>query len=269
MTDRALVLAELDRGAEFWRWSVAALIVCAAYLGLVAGYLLLPEPVADGAMASPAVIVEMAPMPVAPSSQQDLAPGPEMVEAQPTPRPPEQTEPEVVDPTPIPEAPEPAEVALPKPEPKAEEKKPEEKEPDTQKSETQIVQENTPAPQTTAAPRSEEQTAPTPAAPSPGNTTSRAQIASWRELLMARLQQTKRYPASAELRRQEGVVTLAFTVDRSGHVLARRIAKSSGVSALDEEVMAMVKRAEPLPAFPPAMTQQSVNLNVPIRFSLR
>jgi protein TonB len=269
MTARALALADLDRGAEFWRWTFAAVIVCAAYVGLAAGYLLLPEPVTDGAFASPAVIVEMAPMPVAPPSQQDLAPGPEMVEAQPTPKPPEQNEPEVVDPTPIPEAPEPAEVALPKPEPKAEEKKPEEKEPDTQKSETQIVQENTPAPQTTAAPRSEEQTAPAPAAPSPGSTTSRAAIATWRELLMARLQQTKRYPSSAEARREQGIVTLSFTVDRAGRVLARRISKSSGVAALDDEVLAMVKRAEPLPAFPAAMTQQSVNLTVPIRFSLK
>ena len=31
----------------------------------------------------------------------------------------------------------------------------------------------------------------------------------------------------------------------------------------------MIQRAQPLPAFPPAMTQQSVNLIVPIRFSLR
>ena len=84
-----------------------------------------------------------------------------------------------------------------------------------------------------------------------------------------RLQQSKRYPATAEARREQGVVTLSFTVDRSGHVLSRSIVKSSGVGALDEEVLAMVKRAEPLPAFPPAMMQQSVNLVVPIRFSLR
>jgi protein TonB len=52
-------------------------------------------------------------------------------------------------------------------------------------------------------------------------------------------------------------------------VLARSISKSSGVAALDEEVLAMVQRAQPLPAFPSAMMQQSVNLVVPIRFSLR
>ena len=56
------------------------------------------------------------------------------------------------------------------------------------------------------------------------------------------------------------MVTLSFTVDRNGRVLARSIARSSGVAALDEEVLAMVQRAQPLPAFPPAMTQHSVNL---------
>ena len=87
--------------------------------------------------------------------------------------------------------------------------------------------------------------------------------------LLARLQQNKRYPASAEARREQGVATLSFTVDRHGRVLARSITRSSGSAALDGEVLAMVQRAQPLPAFPPAMTQDSVNLVVPIRFSLR
>ena len=111
-------------------------------------------------------------------------------------------------------------MTLPLPEPKAVEKKPEEN-PDTQKTETKPVQQQTPAPQTTAAPRSEQQTAATPQAPSPGSAASRAAIASWRDLVLARLQQNKRYPASAEARREQGVATLSFSVDRNGRVLAR------------------------------------------------
>ena len=87
--------------------------------------------------------------------------------------------------------------------------------------------------------------------------------------MLARLQQNKRYPAGAESRREQGVATLSFSVDRNGRVLARSVARSSGVPALDEEVLAMVQRSQPLPAFPPAMTQQSINLVVPIRFTLR
>jgi protein TonB len=266
MTAQALILSGPSAGEEFRRWGLAAAIVCIAHFGLMAGYLLLPAAEPEGAAESPAVIIELAPLPVAPASPDDLAPGPDMLEAQPTPKPPDQVEPEVVEPVPKVETP--AEVTLPMPEPKAVEKKPEEKT-DTQKSETKPVQQNTPAPRTTAAPRSEQHTAATPQAPSPGSAASRAAIATWRDLVLARLQQNKRYPARAESRREQGVATLSFTVDRNGRVLARSIAQSSGSAALDGEVLAMVQRAQPLPAFPPAMTQQSVNLVVPIRFSLR
>jgi periplasmic protein TonB len=263
---QALVLPNGDGGREFTRWSLAAAIVCAAHFGLLAAYLLVPKPEAEGAAESPAVIVDLAPVPVAPSSPDDIAPGPEMVEAQPTPKPPEQVEPEVVEPLPKMEAP--AEVTLPLPEPKASEKKPEEN-PDKEKAETKEIQQTTPAPRTTAAPRSEQRTAAIPQAPSPGSAASQAAIASWRDLLLARLQQNKRYPSSAEARHEQGVVTLAFTVDREGHVVSRHISRSSGVAALDDEVLAMVQRAQPLPAFPPAMTQRTVSLVVPIRFALR
>jgi protein TonB len=192
-----------------------------------------------------------------------------MVEAQATPTPPPQVEPEVVEPMPKLEAPVPSEVTLPEPKPKSIEQKTEDVPETPRPVETPPVQQDTPAPQTTAAPRSEQNTAAMPAAPSPGSAASRNAIASWRELLMMRLQQNKRYPRSAEARREQGVVTLNFTVDRSGRVLARRIVRSSGVAALDEEVLAMIERAQPLPAFPAAMAQHSVNLIVPIRFSLK
>jgi protein TonB len=191
-----------------------------------------------------------------------------MVEAQAAPKPPPQAEPELVEPAPKMEAPAPAEVTLPEPTPKAVEKKPEET-PDTQVTEAPPEQQVTPAPQTTAAPRSEQQTAATPQAPSPGAAASRAAIASWRDLVLARLQQNKRYPASAEARHEQGTATLSFSVDRNGRVLTRNIARSSGSAALDEEVLAMVQRSQPLPAFPPAMMQNSINLVVPIRFTLR
>lgn len=269
MRPGALILPGAELGAEFRRWGLAAAFVVAAHGGLMGGYLLLPDSEPEGSALSPAVVVDLAPVPLAPASQQDLAPGPEMVEAQAAPKPPPQEEPEIVEPVPRLEAPVPAEVTLPEPKPKAVEKKPEE-EPDTQKAETPAVQQDMPAPQTTAAPRSEQNTAETPQAPSPGNVAStRAAIASWRDLVLARLQANKRYPGSAEARHEQGVVTLSFTLDRNGKVLARSIARSSGVAALDEEVLTMVQRAQPLPAFPPAMVQQSVNLVVPIRFSLK
>jgi protein TonB len=92
---------------------------------------------------------------------------------------------------------------------------------------------------------------------------------SWQTNLMRQLQRFKRYPASAQSRKEEGVVLLSFSLDRSGHVLAHSIAHSSGYTDLDDEVMAMIMRAEPLPPFPESMPQTRVDLTVPFRFSLR
>ena len=86
--------------------------------------------------------------------------------------------------------------------------------------------------------------------------------------MVAHLQRNKRYPRGSESRREQGVVTLSFSLDRRGHVLSRSIVRSSGYAELDGEVMAMIARAQPLPAFPPEMPQSSIQLVVPIRFSV-
>jgi protein TonB len=83
------------------------------------------------------------------------------------------------------------------------------------------------------------------------------------------IQRYKRYPPQAQARGEQGTVLLSFILDRNGHVLAHRIAQSSGYADLDNEVMAMIMRAEPLPPFPDSMPQARLDLTVPIRFSLQ
>jgi periplasmic protein TonB len=92
---------------------------------------------------------------------------------------------------------------------------------------------------------------------------------SWESLLLKRLQEFKSYPPRARSKNEQGVVLLAFSIDRNGHVVSRRIARGSGYADLDDEVLALVERAQPLPAFPPSMTAARLDLTVPIRFSLR
>jgi periplasmic protein TonB len=92
---------------------------------------------------------------------------------------------------------------------------------------------------------------------------------SWQTALVRHLQQYKRYPSEAQSRGDEGVVQLSFTVDRTGHVLNREIVRSSGHRELDNEVMSMIERAQPLPPFPVTMPQAKLELTVPIRFSLQ
>ena len=52
-------------------------------------------------------------------------------------------------------------------------------------------------------------------------------------------------------------------------VLRASLARSSGHAALDAETMAMIRRAQPLPAFPPEMRQSSLSFTVPVRFAIR
>ena len=154
-------------------------------------------------------------------------------------------------------------VTLPLPEPKPKDEPKPVEEPEVKKTEEVGRPEQTPpAPRTTAAPRSERRDRAGAARAEPRQRRrASAAIVSWRDLVVARLQQAKRYPSSAEARREQGVVTLSFSVDRNGRVLSRSIARSSGHASLDQEVLAMIQRAQPLPPFPPAMTQPVVHLH--------
>ena len=110
-----------------------------------------------------------------------------------------------------------------------------------------------------------------PAAAEPARVKGGApQIAtSWETSLVKHLEQFKRYPSAAQSRGEEGVVMLSFSVDRTGHVLAHRVVQSSGYPELDSEVMTMIERAQPLPAFPPTMPDAELDeADIPIHFTL-
>ena len=111
---------------------------------------------------------------------------------------------------------------------------------------------------------------PQPPAPPPSPRQPVAQMQdNWSGLVMARIERFKRYPRSALLRRDQGVVVLRFTVDREGLVLNADIVTSSNVTALDEEALLLARRISPLPAPPPEMRGAQISLTVPIKFELR
>jgi protein TonB len=207
--------------------------------------LLLQSTAMRGFPETPAVLIELSPIPSAPISNQDVAPGPEMEEALPSP------DSQLAEP--IPDTPVVA-TPLERPKPKQQEVKREQKK-------------KPPAPKTTAPPRSQTD-APTVSAARAG-VASASEIADWRSEVSAHLQRYKQYPSAARAQREEGVASVAFSVDRNGHVLSRQIVRSSGFTDLDQEVLAVLQRAQPLPAFPPSMTQSRIDLTVPFRFSLR
>ena len=86
--------------------------------------------------------------------------------------------------------------------------------------------------------------------------------------LAAVLAQNKRYPRASRRRNEEGVVTLAFVVNRDGQVSDVEIRESSGYKRLDNAVLDMIKRATPLPKFPPDMDMADLSIVLPISFKL-
>lgn len=96
----------------------------------------------------------------------------------------------------------------------------------------------------------------------------RAAKQSYFSMLAAVLAKHKQYPVASRRRGEEGIVKLFFIVDRNGAVLDFRISESSGSRRLDEAVIKMLKKAQPLPAFPADMVQPQLEVNVPIAFQL-
>lgn len=90
--------------------------------------------------------------------------------------------------------------------------------------------------------------------------------ARWQARVASHLERRKRYPAAAKRQGQQGTAQVRFTIDGSGNVQSVSLVRSSGIPLLDEEVVALVRRASPVPAPPPGVNRTIV---VPIRFSMR
>jgi len=246
---------------ELVRWSLCAAVVIAAH-GLVALALAGRSGDEDVAAGAPVITIELAPVAVAPPAPvRDLAPGPvvetesqEQVaeEAPPEERKEPTKEEKVVEEAPAPDP----EVAMAKPEPMAEEGPIDDKP-------APVVAPAAPLP---TAPQAAPTPAPRVAALAVGQVPrpSPAAIASWERLLVAQLERHKRYPAGAQ--GKVGEARLAFSIDRSGQVVASRIVHSSGSEALDQEALALIKRAAPLPPPPAGVPEERLSFVVPVRY---
>ena len=170
-----------------------------------------------------------------------------------------------VEPSPVPDP----EVQLPRPQPVTE-KTPEEEKPKEEKPKEQSADQATAAPLTTAPPRVEATEQPVNAASSPGSAAAAARAkATWERALVTHLNRFKRYPDAARAGRRQGDVSVQFTIDNTGGVIASRIVHSSGSQALDDEALAVLRRASPLPAPPGHVAGATLDLTLPIQFRLR
>jgi len=107
-------------------------------------------------------------------------------------------------------------------------------------------------------------------APQPSASTTHPQaVTSWQQQLLAHLQHYRRYPAQARRLRQQGIAHVRFSVDRLGQISHPRIEHPSGHRLLDEETLATVHRANPVPPPPADITGNPVDVVVPVSFHLR
>ena len=245
---------------ELVRWSLCAAVVIAAH-GLVALALAGRSGDEDVAAGAPVVTIELAPFAAPAAPARDLAAGP-LLESESQERvaeaaPPEERkaskkEEKLLE---APPAPDP-EVAMIKPEPMGEEGPIDDKP-------APVVAPAAPLP---TAPQAAPTPAPRVAALAVGQVPrpSPAAIASWERLLVAQLERHKRYPGAAG--GKVGEVRLAFSIDRSGQVVASRIVHSSGSEALDQEALALIKRAAPLPPPPAGVPEERLSFVVPVRY---
>lgn len=232
-------------------WTISSSAMMALHAGVLAVSVLW-HPSFDQAAPPAAMMIELAPVaaPAAPPSE--MAPGVEQQAARPEERKIEEPKPEPVVKK--------AEVALPKPKPKPQVKPPVEAPP------AEKVIEQTTAPVASEAPAAPRNTAPAPGLPSPVPSNV---VPTWQGVLRAHLERYKRYPAAAQARRQEGVSTVRFVMDRQGAVLSARLERGSGYSRLDDESLEMLNRAQPLPLPPPEIAGDKIELVVPVQFFLR
>lgn len=272
----AFALHDVSDQATVRRWGTSVLAILAAHAALIAlamnWYTQRPVP----GVSLPAIMVDMSPVSATPqATQMDLAPGPVMQQADASPpEPAAEAVQEQIEPSPPQEKPEvvaPPEQKTeppPKPEPvKAEpEKKPVPVKPKVVRADAKKPTDAAPAPRTTASAKAERQ-APVASTASAG--VSAAALASYRQMVAAHLQRFKQYPPAAKAAGQQGTSRVSFTLSRSGGVLSVSLGGSSGHSQLDAETLAMVRRAQPFPAFPADIKQSSMPFNAPVAFYIR
>jgi periplasmic protein TonB len=260
---------EMSGRRDFTRWGVSFLLVVTLHGGGALA-LLTQQDRGETAEPSSAIVVDFATLPMVDAPPRDIAPGIEQVQTEAAPPPAEEKpepvrevepvqdvtelKPVVEDPVPIRELPPvpDAEVTVatvvPPPTEKMEETKEEEK------------SEVNPAPPVATAPET--------TAPSAASVRS-ASLVSWKVRIATHLQRFKRYPAAASARGQQGTAELQFTVDRSGHVVSANLQRGSGYALLDEETMALIRRAQPLPRPPADVGGHDFTFTVPVRFSAK
>lgn len=114
-----------------------------------------------------------------------------------------------------------------------------------------------------------QQLTPTPSPTgSPSSTTDNQATATWQSDLVAHIHRYKRYPKQARRRGQEAVIYVQVTINRDGQVIKHQLEKASRYKALNREVINLMTRAQPLPTPPKEVKGETLEILLPVVFSL-
>jgi len=262
---------------EMLRWGGCLLLVLLAHAAGAASLLDWSKPVPPMEPLPPAIMIDLSMPQPAPSPPQQAAIEP------PRPMPPVPPQPE------MPPQPEVPKVEMPKVEsevalaqrkpdkPKVEKKKP--------KRKPKPVETPRPVPQITEKAEQQAAAAPSKSADQAQSQESRESAAkkqesaasaaasaqaklTWESQVAAHLIKFKRSPRMRY--RQPMTTYVQVAIDRQGQVLSLHIIRSSGDDRLDEAAMAMIDRANPLPAPPPDYEDTRLkSINLPVVFTPR
>jgi TonB family protein len=83
-----------------------------------------------------------------------------------------------------------------------------------------------------------------------GATDTASQASDFRDMLLRHISTFRRYPSAGLSARLSGTVHVAFTINRSGALLAVWLQQTSGSDVLDTEAIETIRRAQPFPAIP-------------------
>ncbi|MCP3447768.1 TonB family protein [Bradyrhizobium sp. CCGUVB14] len=92
-------------------------------------------------------------------------------------------------------------------------------------------------------------------------------VKAWRARIAAHINSNKYFPGGGL--GQTGKAKVTFAIDRSGKLISRALTESTGSRALDDAALAIIARAEPYPAPPPELKDDSFSFTVPMNFAGR
>lgn len=90
----------------------------------------------------------------------------------------------------------------------------------------------------------------------------------YRARIARHLAKFKRFPSSMPRNVSSGQVVIRFSLNHEGRVIGAAIERASGVLILDQEALAMVRRAEPYPNAPDTSVQD-LTFSVPVSYRVR